>query len=155
MASAGTRLAPTTSPASASNEYLLAAARVRAGAKWFYWIAGLSLINSAVVIFGGNFRFVIGLGVTGVVDALAKSLGSTGMVLDLVINGFVAGIFYLFGSFSAKAQKWAFLTGMALYLLDGLLLLAAKDVLSAGFHAYALFMIFRGFAAVDRASSAP
>jgi len=124
---------------------MVAAGRVRAGAKWFYWIAGLSMINSLVVIFGGNFHFVVGLGITSVVDAFAKRVGSAGGVLDIIINGFVAGVFVLFGAFASKAQKWAFLVGMALYLLDGLLLVSGKDYLGVAFHAYALFAIYRGY----------
>jgi hypothetical protein len=124
---------------------MVAAGRVRAGAKWFYWIAGLSMINSLVVIFGGKLHFVVGLGITSVVDAFARRVGSAGSVLDIIINGFVAGIFVLFGSFAFKAQKWAFLVGMTLYLLDGLLLVSVKDYLGVAFHAYALFAIYRGF----------
>ena len=131
----------------------IATARVRISAKWFYWIAGLSLINSIVVIFGGSFHFVVGLGITAVVDALARQVGSAGIVLDLVINGVVAGIFVLFGYFAYNAQKWAFLVGMFLYLLDGLLLLLAKDLFSVAFHGYALYCLYRGFAEVDAAAA--
>ncbi len=126
---------------------MVIAARARAGAKWFYWIAGLSMINSLAVMSGSNFHFVVGLGITSVVDAMARQAGSLGSVLDIVINGFVSGVFVLFGYFAAKAQKWAFLVGMGLYALDGLLLLGAKDYLGVGFHAYALFAIYRGLQA--------
>ena len=149
MASAG--LAPARIQNTVTVAQATALARVRVSARWFYWIAGLSLINSAVVIFGGNFHFVVGLGVTSVVDVLAKRVGTTGVVLDLIIKGSVAGLFCLFGNYASKAQKWAFLVGMGLYALDGLLLLAAKDVLSVGFHVYALFCIYRGLAATGAA----
>jgi hypothetical protein len=142
MASAGT--APATVNSAATVAQATALARVRVSARWFYWIAGLSLINSAVVIFGGSFHFVVGLGITSVVDALTKQAGSAGIVLDLIINGFVAGLFVLFGSCASKAQKWAFIVGLGLYALDGLLLLMARDILSVAFHAYALFCIYRG-----------
>jgi hypothetical protein len=95
---ASTGLAPAPIQNTQTVAQATALARVRISARWFYWIAGLSLINSAVVIFGGNFHFVVGLGVTSVVDVLAKRAGTTGIVLDLIINGFVAGVFYLFGS---------------------------------------------------------
>jgi hypothetical protein len=152
MASAGT--APATVNNAAIVAQATALARVRTSARWFYWIAGLSLINSAVVIFGGSFHFVVGLGVTSVVDAFAKQSGNAGVVLDLIINGFVAGLFCLFASFAGKAQKWAFMVGMVLYALDGLLLLLARDILSVAFHAYALFCIYRGLAATDAAGQA-
>ena len=129
---------------------MVAAARARAGAKWFYWIAALSIINSIVVIAGGNFHFVVGLGITSVVDAFAKRVGSAGSVLDVIINGFVAGLFVLFGTFAVKAQKWAFVVGMMLYVLDGLLLLRLRDFLGVGFHAYALFAIYRGYTAAKQ-----
>ena len=132
---------------------LIAMARVRVAAKWFYWIAALSMINSLVVIFGGNFHFVVGLGITSVVDALAKQAGSIGVVLDLVINAFIAGLFVVLGMFAIKAQKWAFLVGMALYALDGALCLMGKDILSVAFHAYVLFAIYRGLSNVDQAQS--
>jgi hypothetical protein len=152
MASPGTAPAPLNNTATVARA--TASARVRVSARWFYWIAGLSLINSAVVIFGGSFHFVVGLGITSVVDALTKQAGSTGIVLDLIINGFVAGLFVLFGSCGSKAQKWAFFVGMGLYALDGLLLLMARDVLSVGFHAYALFCIYKGLAAAEAAVKA-
>jgi len=128
---------------------MVSSARMRAGAKWFYWIAGLSLINSLVVITGGNFHFVIGLGVTSVVDAMAKRAGELGGVLDFVVNGFLAGAVALFGYFAVQGQKWAFLVGMGLYALDGVLCFGARDFLSAGFHAYALFAIYRGYQAAN------
>jgi len=129
---------------------MVTAARARAGAKWFYWIAGLSMINSLAVMSGGNFHFVVGLGITPVVDAMARQAGSMGSVLDIVINGFVSGLFVLFGYFAVKAQKWAFMVGMGLYALDGLLLLGAKDFLGMAFHAYALFAIYRGLTAAEQ-----
>ena len=41
------------------------------GAKWFYWIAGLSLINSGLNLARSNFTFVIGLSATQIVDGIA------------------------------------------------------------------------------------
>ena len=126
---------------------MMAAARAKTGARWFYWIAGLSMINSIVMITGGNLHFVVGLGITSVVDAMAKKVGSAGSVLDLIINGFVAGIFVLLGTFAVKVQRWAFVLGMALYAIDGLLLLGVKDFFSVAFHTWALYAIYRGYTA--------
>src|SRR3989441_3490956 len=47
----------------------------RNGAQWFYWIAGLSLINAAIAFAGQEWRFILGLGVTQVVQELAKAGG--------------------------------------------------------------------------------
>ncbi len=148
----GTALAQSSERAAQVNERIavskmMAAARAKAGAKWFYWIAALSMINSIVMITGGNLHFVVGLGITSVVDAMAKKVGSAGSVLDLVINGFVAGIFALLGTFAVKVQRWAFVLGMALYAMDGLLLLGVKDFFGLAFHAWALYAIYRGYTA--------
>jgi hypothetical protein len=132
---------------------MVTAARARAGAKWFYWIAGLTMINSIVVITGGNLHFVVGLGITSVVDAMAKRLGSAGSMLDIFINGCVAGVFVLFGTFAVKAQKWAFLVGMTLYAFDGLLLLGLRDFFGVAFHAYVLFALYRGYTAAKQIQS--
>jgi len=145
MASAGT--APATVNSAATVAKATALARVRVSARWFYWIAGLSLINSVVVISGGNFHFLVGLGITSVVDVLTRQAGSLGIVLDLIINGSVAAVFFLFGNCAGKAQKWAFFVGIGLYALDGLLLLMGGDIFSVGFHAFALYCLYRGLAA--------
>jgi len=126
---------------------MMAAAQARAGAKWFYWIAGLSMINSLVVLRGGNLHFVVGLGITSVVDGLAKRVGDAGPVLDLVISGSMATIFVLIGRFAVKTRKWAFVSGMALYATDGLLLLTARNYLAVGVHVFALYAIYRGYRA--------
>jgi hypothetical protein len=124
---------------------MVAATRARTGAKWFYWIAALSVINFLVL--GGQLHFGVGLGFTSLVHGLAKRAGSTGHVVDIVINACAAGVFITFGYFATKVRKWAFLLGMALYLADGLLLVALRDILAVGFHTYALYAISRGLAA--------
>jgi hypothetical protein len=126
---------------------MMFAAQARAGAKWFYWIAGLSMVNSLVILRGGNLHFVVGLGITSLVDGLARKVGEAGPVLDLVISGFMAGVFAVFGRFAVKTQKWAFVGGMGLYTIDAALLLAARDYLAVGFHVFALYAVYRGYTA--------
>jgi hypothetical protein len=120
---------------------------VKAGAGWFLWIACLSIVNSIIGMAGGGVHFIVGLGLTQVVDIIAHRVGSSGIVLDLIINGFVVGTFVLFWNFAKKGQSWAFIIGMALYALDALLLITFKDVFSVAFHAYALFRIYHGLKA--------
>jgi hypothetical protein len=152
MASVGMATATSSERAQQVNERIavsrmVAAGRARTGARWFYWIAGLSLINSLVVISGGSLHFVVGLGITSVVDAASKRLANFGPTLDIVVNGFVLAVLVLFGVFASKAQKWAFLLGMLLYAVDAVLLVLFKDYLAAGFHAYALWAIYSGYVA--------
>lgn len=127
--------------------------RVRSGASWFHWIAGLSILNSIIQLSGGNWHFIFGLGITSIVDALAANLGQAGVVLDLIINVFIAGVFVIFGVFANKLKSGAFITGMVLYGLDGLLSLLAQDWLGLAFHAFALYSMWRGIAALKELKS--
>jgi MFS family permease len=117
---------------------------VKNGAGWFLVIAGLSILNSVLNMSGAQFHFIFGLGITEIVDAVGRQSGSTGSALGLVVNLFIAGFFLWFWHFGRKGEKWAFLTGMALYVMDGLLLIPFRDLLGLAFHAYALYRIYRG-----------
>jgi hypothetical protein len=115
---------------------------VKAGASWFRWVAGLSMVNSVLSLSGAGFRFIFGLGIAQIVDALAHEAGSSGFALDLIINGIVAGVFVVFWNFARQGQNWAFLVGMVLYAVDGLILITFKDFLGVAFHGYVLFRIY-------------
>ena len=130
-------------------------AQVRSGANWFYWIAGLSLINSAIFLFGGEISFILGLAVTQVIDGLVGAAIAEGApgglkVIAVGLDLVVAFIFVLFGYFSNKGLALAFIIGSIIYIFDGLIYLAVGDMLAAGFHVFALFFIIRGFLASRR-----
>lgn len=126
--------------------------RTKGGASWFYWIAGLSLVNSLIFLFGGNWSFFAGLGVTQVIDAIVDQFTRGGefsavKIIAFIIELVIAGVFVLCGLWANKFQTSAFVLGMILYLLDGILLLVIGAYLPAAFHVFALFMIFRGLSA--------
>lgn len=129
-----------------------AAGALKSSANWFYWIAGLSLINTAVLLFGGNMSFIVGLGITQFIDIIAYYLSQdSGSLIKIIAFGLdllIAGIFVLFGYFAGKGYKWSFLVGMVLYGLDGLMFIFLKDYLSLAFHGYAIYCIFRGLKAI-------
>jgi hypothetical protein len=117
---------------------------LKGSSSWFVVIAGLSLVNSVLSMAGASIHFIFGLGLTQIVDALAHGSGGAGIVVDLIINGMIAGVFVLFWNFVRKGAKWAFFAGMALYVVDALILLAFKDVLSVAFHGWALYRMYNG-----------
>ncbi len=123
--------------------------RFKSGANWFFWIAGLSLINSIILLAGGQWSFIVGLGITQIIDTIgleiAKEAGIIGNIIASVFDVLAAGIFIVFGVFSRKRYSWAFIIGMILYALDGLLFLLVQDILSIGFHIFALCCIYGGF----------
>jgi hypothetical protein len=137
--------APMGGPVTADRQQL--EARMRSGASWFYWIAGLSLINSIASLTGAQWGFIVGLGVTQIIDAFADGLGGAAFAVALSLSILTAGIFILFGVFANKRHLWAFVVGMVLYTLDGLIFAIARDWLAAGFHAFVLYWLFNGFRA--------
>jgi len=151
MATSGFNLssAPQPSISDVVEQKLRAERVVKSGAGWFITIAALSAVNSILNMSSAQFHFIFGLGITEVVDAIAKGVTNGGIVLDLIINGFIAGIFVLFWHFARKAQAWAFWVGMIVYALDGVIVLLFKDYLSAAFHAYALFRIYGGLSGIS------
>ena len=124
----------------------------KGGASWFYWIAGLSFINSIIILFNGSLNFVVGLGITQVVDgimfAVGEELGADGAmiarVIGLGINLVIIAVFAGFGYLARKQKRWAFIIGMVLYGLDALIMLWARDVFSILFHLWALVGLYRG-----------
>jgi hypothetical protein len=121
--------------------------RRRTSADWFFWIAGLSLINSLSSLSGTSIGFPVGLGVTHLVDALASDMQNQGKIIGFVINLFASGIVASFGYFARQGRGWGFTIGIFFYVLDALLLLLWMDILGILFHALALFFIFSGYVA--------
>jgi hypothetical protein len=129
---------------------LTSLARLRSGARWFYWVAGLSLVNTAAASAGGHIHFMAGLGITQVVDAIARKAGAATTLPALVIDVMIAGAFLAIGLWSSRCNQFAFGIGMLLYAADGALLFLAHDWLSVAFHGLALFYMYRGFAAAQQ-----
>jgi len=125
---------------------------VLAGANWFIWIAGLSLVNSVLFIAGSNWSFFLGLGATRFVDDFGDIVitGTTGHVLALAVDVVIAGIFVGLGLVSRNGALWSFIVGTVLLVLDALLLAWITDWGAVAFHGLALFFVIRGFQASRR-----
>lgn len=128
-------------------------AQIKSGSGWFYWIAALSLVNSISYLSGANFVFVVGLGLTQIVDALIKNVrdGSNSLALVLIlfsINAVIAFAFMVLGFLSRKRKTWAFIIGIILYVFDSVIMLVFKEMMGLGFHVFALFFIIKGFMAL-------
>jgi hypothetical protein len=135
--------------------------RMISGARWFYWIAALSIITSIIALVGGNFAFLASLGITQMIDVIAtgaaERLGEGTKIVALIFDFIAAGIFALIGYFASKRHTWAFIVGMSLYALDALLLcllasfaMEIRILLPIAFHAYVLYNIFNGYRACAR-----
>lgn len=132
----------------ALQEKLRLESQLKNGAGWFFWIAGLSMINTIIVLTGSTWHFIFGLGLTEIVDSIAMHMAAMGQLAAIVVNTFIAGVLVLFGVFGRKSCKWSFVVGIGVYALDGLLLLMFRDFLGSAFHGLALYSMYRGMAAI-------
>lgn len=149
-----TGTSPQATPAAADTakveEKLRIEAKARSGASWFYWLAGLSMVNTVIMATGSTWNFVFGLAITSVIAYMGKDAGSGGTTVALVVTAMVAGIFVFFGVFAHRRARWAFWVGMLLYALDGALAMLAADWLMVGVHALVLYWIYAGLAATNQ-----
>jgi hypothetical protein len=128
--------------------------RMLRGANWFFWIAGLSLVNSVTARINEGVNFVMGVGSTQLVDGVALGLieedpnlavffHAVAIALDLVILGSLV----LYGILGRKGYRPVFIIGMVLYALDSLLFVWVRDYMSLLFHLLALWGLFSGLRA--------
>ncbi len=131
--------------------------RIRNGANNFFWIAGLSLVNTFIFLSGGSTSFVMGLGITQIIDGLAQGLAeesavSAGMInaIALLIDAVIAGMFILFGVLARKKNRTVILFGGILYLMDALIYLLVQDWYAMLFHGLMLVGLWNAFRATGQ-----
>lgn len=113
---------------------------VASAARWFWWIAGLSLVNTVLIHSGSETSFVIGLGFTLVADYAFQAMKPIAFAIDALAIGF----FVLMGWLALRGYFWAFVVGALVYIADALIYLKFGDIMPVGFHVFALFFIVRG-----------
>jgi hypothetical protein len=134
-------------PAAANDPRIPIILRMRRGASWFLTIAVLSGVNALLQIFDAKIRFIFGLGITELVDAIAHRGGQNGIIVMIAVDGLFIVLLILCSRWAKAGSQGAFLGGMIAYALDGVLLLLFSMWLDAAVHAYALFMIWQGYSA--------
>jgi FAIM1 (Fas apoptotic inhibitory molecule) protein len=119
--------------------------RVESGGRWFYWIAGLSLINFALYAIGSDIGFALGTAIDWLVDGVLRQVAPSFTWLAHV--GTIA-LFAFLGLRATAGVKWAFVVGGVLYAIDALAFLFIADWLALAIHAFALFGIVRALRAL-------
>lgn len=155
---AQTPVTPSTEQESILQTRQILESTMRGGINWFYWIGALSIINTLLYFFGADITFVVGLGITQIVDgfiyAAVLETGATGItvlhIFGLFVNFVIAGIFILFGYLGRRLNRWAVIVGIVLYTLDGLLFLLFADWMPVIWHALGLFFLWRGLRALNK-----
>ncbi len=113
---------------------------VRARASLFFWISGLSLINT--ILSAKGVYFILGLAISQIIDGIVIEL--TGDI-NYFISLFAPVLFALFGFFAFKLNRWAFIVGSIIYTIDGLIYLYFREWFAAGFHVIVLYKLFQGY----------
>ncbi|HEV8691531.1 MAG TPA: hypothetical protein VGQ91_14620 [Ideonella sp.] len=117
---------------------------VQSAARWFWWIAGLSLVNTALFHAGSNLNFVIGLGMT----TIASVVFAGNLPVAIGLAAVTIGFYFLMGWYAQRGKLWAFYVGIVVYVLDALIYVKFEDWMSVGFHALAIFFISKGIVRV-------
>jgi hypothetical protein len=99
---------------------------IERAAEWFYWVAGLALVDYCVTEFTG-WSTQTGLGITQLARAHARpdSLGIT-----LLAAACLAGL----GYFARRSAVWAFAVGYVAYTLDAAFLIKGQAWIALAFH---------------------
>jgi MFS family permease len=86
-----------------------------------------------------------GLGVTQLAAAIAIRQGTGTQLVALLISLWAVAFFICLGIFARKGQKWAFITGMALYAVDALVVLLLQSWVMLLFHGFVFFRLYQGY----------
>jgi len=140
--------APTVQIGSRDVSMAQAEATVQRQGNWFFWIAGLSLVNWAAGFMGASVAMIMGLGVTQLATGIAQGARQSGGLLSAVLTflslfltALLAGAFIFLGVQARKIRPWAFVVGMALYALDALIFVLVGDWIAVAFHVFVLVML--------------
>ena len=118
------------------------------GANWFFWIVGLSVINTLISLTGTDWGFSLGVAATQVADYLAyDGKSALGRVFALGFDVLVFGFYALCGVQAMRGATWAFVLGLIFFALDTLLMLVMQQWIGLLLHGWAIFSIFTGLIA--------
>ncbi len=122
---------------------------------WFKYIIIFSLVNSVLTLAGISWAFFSGLGITQLIDGIALILiEQTNTTVPLTVKAIaflfdlaMTGVLAFFVILAQRLNRWAYIGGMAIYILDALLLVVLQSWLTFAFHLYVLWHLWRGFQA--------
>lgn len=123
----------------------------RNAARWFFLIAGISLLNVLGLFFNFPSGLVAGLGanfyIYGFMETFLPQLGVASSLIPAItfgINLVVVGIFTAIGWLAYRRHLWAYTLGMVLYGLDTLIYIRVWSWTAIILHVIALFFLFTG-----------
>jgi len=131
---------PAQSAAPLSAATIAATPIVQSSARWFWWIAGLSLVNTVLTLSGTHTQLVVGLGMTLLSDVTFGGSSPVGFGIDALALAF----FFAMGRQAQRGQLWAFYLGTLVYALDALIYVRFQDWMPVALHGLVIYFIVRG-----------
>ena len=122
--------------------------RIQYAGNWWYWIAGITIVNTVLLFSHSTWGFAIGTGITDVVYGFTTVYPGF-LVPGVVIEIMIVGLIGLWGYLCQRGMLWAFWVGLILYGVDTVLEVLMKQWIGAAFHAYAIYSIYQGVVAIN------
>lgn len=119
------------------------------GGAWFYWIGAASILNSVLNAAGSAWGLPVGLGVTYLIDGVARGLSNTVRtpIYAFTIDLAIASGFLFIGRAARRGNLSWYAVGIGLYLLDGLVFVLGQDLLGIALHAIGVYGLVSGWRA--------
>ena len=139
----------TTTPMSAADAATIRLTQQRdRAAGWFYWIGGLSLVNTVLLVLGSDYSFASGLGLATYLAVIVYIVAGEHMLwLSIFLSLPLVGGLFLLGRKARAGASWPFAFGVVAYALDLLLVLTLTDWIGAAIHVFALIGFVSGWRA--------
>lgn len=114
---------------------------IKSGGGWIIFIGIASIVNTIALFFYNDFGFLIGLGITQLIDVLFLDFPEVFRLFGMLLSILISLGLVIMGWFARKSKSWAYKTTLVFYFLDALLFLFFKDYFGFGFHILAIFFI--------------
>ena len=112
------------------------------GASWFYWIAGLVILQLLAMLNHISWAESIGLGVLRYPPpfmSMSPPLAAAAAIIVLLALGYVSG----------RPVRWTFVLGILLYGADGALFVIQHDYFGVVLHVIILYFLWNGLSAAN------
>lgn len=112
------------------------------GASWFYWIAGLVILQLLAMLNHIAWGTSIGLGILRYPPqfmSLSPTLAAAAAIVVLLALGYVSG----------RPVRWTFVLGILLYGADGVLFLMQHDYFGVVVHIIIIYFLWNGLSAAN------
>ena len=114
---------------------------VRSTAGLFFFIAGATIVNFAMLVSNSAVRWGLGMLAPRAMVVLFRSMGPSVVVLSGFVAIVGAALFAIVGAFTLRQRRSALVLGLVLVVADALFYFVIPDMLAILMHAFAVFSI--------------